>query len=208
MGQSFAEVWESKGFPNELKKKILRSVMDEAIVNLDDATKRLHFVIHWKGDTHTEFEMDKPPSGAGQKTSIEDVELIRRMAVKCGDDEITRVLNKLGRRTGKGKPWSELRVRTARRNYSIAGQKRSKADPEVLSQGQAAKYCGVSPTTIKRLVASGLLKKEQVVPWAPWEIRRSDLDSDPIRCIVERLRSTGKLVLSGDDLGTQASLFQ
>ena len=130
------------------------------------------------------------------------------MAVKYGDDEITRVLNKLGRRTGKGKPWSELRVRTARRNYSIAGQKRSKADPEVLSQGRAAKYCGVSPTTIKRLVASGLLKKQQVVPWAPWEIRRSDLDSDPIRCVVERLRSTGKLVLSGDDLETQASLFQ
>jgi len=208
MGQSFAEVWESKGFPKELKKKILRSVIDEAIVNLDEATQRLHFVIHWKGDTHTEFEMDKPPSGAGQKTSIEDVELIRQMAVKYGDDEITRVLNKLGRRTGKGKPWSEFRVRTARRNYSIAGQKRSKADPEVLSQGRAAKYCGVSPTTIKRLVASGLLKKQQVVPWAPWEIRRSDLDSDPIRCVVERLRSTGKLVLSRDDLETQASLFQ
>jgi hypothetical protein len=208
MGQNFAEVWESKGFPKELKKKILRTVIDEAIVNLDEATQRLHFVIHWKGDTHTEFEMDKPPSGAGQKTSIEDVELIRRMAVKYGDDEITRVLNKLGRRTGKGKPWSELRVRTARRNYSIAGQKRSKTDPEVLSQGQAAKYCGVSPTTIKRLVASGLLKKQQVVPWAPWEIRSSDLDSDPVRRVIERLLSTGKLVLSGDDLESQASLFQ
>ncbi len=133
MGKSFAEVWESEGFPNELKKKILRSVIDEAIVNLDEAKQQLHFVIHWKGDTHTEFEMDKPRSGAGQKTSIEDVELIRQMAVKYGDDEITRVLNKLGRRTGKGKRWNELRVRTVRRNYSIAGQKRSKPDPAVLS---------------------------------------------------------------------------
>ena len=208
MGKSFAEVWESEGFPNELKKKILRSVIDEAIVNLDEAKQQLHFVIHWKGDTHTEFEMDKPRSGAGQKTSIEDVELIRQMAVKYGDDEITRVLNKLGRRTGKGKRWNELRVRTVRRNYSIAGQKRSKPDPAVLSLGRAAKYCGVSSWTIKRLVAIGLLKKQQVAPWAPWEIQRADLDSDPIRCAIEGLRSTGKLVLSGVDSETQASLFQ
>ncbi len=208
MGKSFAEVWESEGFPNELKKKILRSVIDEAIVNLDEAKQQLHFVIHWKGDTHTEFEMDKPRSGAGQKTSIEDVELIRQMAVKYGDDEITRVLNKLGRRTGKGKRWNELRVRTVRRNYSIAGQKRSKPDPAVLSLGRAAKYCGVSSWTIRRLVAIGLLKKQQVAPWAPWEIQRADLDSDPIRCAIEGLRSTGKLVLSGVDSETQASLFQ
>ena len=54
MGKSFAEVWEGEGFPNELKKKILRSVIDEAIVNLDEAKQQLHFVIHWKGDTHTD----------------------------------------------------------------------------------------------------------------------------------------------------------
>lgn len=208
VGRSFGEVWESEGCPKELKKKIVRSVIEEAIVDLDDATKRLHFVIHWKGGTHTEFEMDKPRSGVGRKTSIEDVDLIRQMAVKYGDDEIARVLNKLGRRTAKGKRWNELRVRTVRRNYSIAGQKRSKPAPEILTLARAAKYSGVSSTTIKRLVASGILKKQQVCPWAPWEIRRADLDSDPVRGIIEGLRSTGKLVLSGVDSETQASLFQ
>jgi len=59
--------------------------------------------------------------------------------------------------------------------------------------GSAAKYCGVSESTIKRLVSSGVLKREQVVPYAPWEIRRSDLDSPEIRIIIERLRRTGKL---------------
>jgi len=208
MGRSFAEVWESERCPKELKKKIVRSVIEESIVNLDDATKRLHFVIHWKGGTHTEFEMDKPRSGVGQKTSMDDLELIRRMAVRYGDDEIARVLNKLGRRTGKGKRWSEQRVRSMRRNYTIAGQKRSKPDPEVLSLARAASHCGVSRTTIKRLVATGLLNKEQVAPWAPWEIRRADLDSELIKSIVEGVRKTGKLVLGGVDSETQESLFQ
>jgi hypothetical protein len=35
----------------------------------------------------------------------------------------------------------------------------------------------------------------QVVPWAPWEIKRADLDGEPVRGIVEHLRQTGKLVL-------------
>lgn len=208
LGERFAEVWESDRCPPELKKQIVRTVIDEIIVDLDEETDRLHFVIHWKGGTHTELEMDKPRSGVGQKTALEDLEIIRKMAVKYGDNEIARVLNKLGRKTGKGKPWNEHRIRTARRNHQIVGQKRSNPDPEILSIGRAAKHCGVSQTTVKRLVASGLLKKEQVAPWAPWEIRRSDLESEPICSIIEELRRTGKLALKGDDSLRQKALFQ
>lgn len=208
LGRSFSDVWSDERCPPELKKKIMRSVLEEAVVNLDEATQRLRFVIHWKGGTHTEFEMEKPRSGAGQKTSMEDLELIRRMAVRYGDDEIARVLNKLGRRTGKGKRWNEQRVRTTRRNYSVSGQKRSQPDPEILTLGRAAQHCGVSQTTIKRLVASGILNKEQVAPWAPWEIRRSDLDSEPIKTIVEGVRKTGRLDLNGVHSEDQESLFQ
>ena len=130
------------------------------------------------------------------------------MAGRYGDDEIARVLNKLGRRTGKGKRWSQERVATARRNHGIAGQTRAAPDPEILSLGRAAKEFHVSDTTLKRLVASGLLTVAQVAPWAPWEIRRADLDADPIRGILERLRRTGELVLPGMESGAQPSLFQ
>ncbi len=169
--------------------------MEEVVVNLDEQKGMLYFTIHWKGGTHTQFEMPKPVSGAGQKTSLEDIEVIRKMGERYGDDEIARVLNKLGRRTGKGKRWSEQSVRTVRNNYSIAGQRRSTPDPNILTLGQAAKYCNVSQTTIKRLVGSGVLKKEQVVSWAPWEIRCTDLDSEEISKILERLRETGRLVI-------------
>ena len=129
------------------------------------------------------------------------------MAPRYGDNEIASVLNRLGHRTGNGKRFNELRVATVRRNYSIAGQRRATPDPELLSLGAAAKYCHVSETTIKRLVASGLLNKEQVVPYAPWEIKRTDLDSEPVCSLVERLRRTGKLVLEGDHLRNQPPLF-
>ncbi len=110
-----------------------------------------------------------------------------------GDDEISRVLTKLGRKTATGKRWSEFRVGTIRGKYSIGGHIHTVEDPEILTLGQAAKYLGVSQTAIKRLVAGGILEKRQVVPWAPWEISRSDLDSDRIRRIVAILREKGRL---------------
>jgi len=208
LGERFADVWHSPACPPELKKKIVRTVLDEIIVTHDGATDTLQFTLHWTGGTHTALEMPKPRSGVGQATALEDLELIRRMAGRYGDDEIARVLNKLGRRTGKGKRWSQERVATARRNHGIAGQTRATPDPEILSLGRAAKEFHVSDTTIKRLVARGLLTVTQVAPWAPWEIRRADLDADPIRGILEHLRRTGELVLPGMESAAQPSLFQ
>jgi hypothetical protein len=208
LGDRFADVWHSPACPPELKKKIVRTVLDEIVVTHDDATDTLRFTLHWAGGTHTALEMPKPRSGVGQATALEDLELIRRMAGRYGDDEIARVLNKLGRRTGKGKRWSQERVATARRNHEIPGQTRATQDPEILSLGRAAKEFQTSDTTIKRLVASGLLTVGQVAPWAPWEIRRADLDAEPIRGILEHLRRTGKLVLPGMESAAQPSLFQ
>jgi hypothetical protein len=98
-------------------------------------------------------------------------------------------------------------VATARRNHSIAGQKRAVPDPERVSLSEAARICGVSHHTIQRLMEAGLLKREQVTPRAPWEIRRSDLDADPIRSVIERLHRTGKLVLPGGRAEDQLVLF-
>jgi hypothetical protein len=114
----------------------------------------------------------------------------------------------LGRKTGKGKRWTEQRVKTIRYRKSIPGQKRTKPDPDILTLRKAAKYCNVSENTIKKLVSKGVLKKVQVVPWAPWEIKRSDLESERIQDVLKNLRETGKLRIKGDDSQVQLSIFQ
>lgn len=207
MGREFAGVWHSERCPPEVKKKILRTVVEEVIVDLHEEHERLSFVVHWSGGTHTRFAMDKPRSGSGHRTSMESLEVIQKMAVRYGDDQIASVLNRLGQRTGKGRRWNEQRVATARRNHSIAGQRRANPDPDVVSMGAAAKHCGVSDKTIRCLVEAGILAKSQVAPYAPWEIRRNDLDTEPVRGILEHLRKTGKLVLKGGRPGSQTSLF-
>jgi DNA invertase Pin-like site-specific DNA recombinase len=208
LGARFDEVWHAAECPVELKKQIVRTVVEEVIVETDDEEKELTFTIHWKGGTHTRFEMPKPRSGVGRKTSMEDLQVIRQLAIRYGDDEIARVLTKLGRLTATGKRWNESRVRATRKTHQIPGQSRSQPDPEILTLAGAAKYAGVSDTTIRRLVEAGILENQQQVPWAPWEIRKADLDSNPVRGILTELQSTGHLRLDRDRSSAQGALFE
>jgi DNA invertase Pin-like site-specific DNA recombinase len=196
LGHSFDSVWNHPDCPPELKKKIARTIIEEIVTHeIDHDT--LRFIIHWKGGVHTEFRMRRPKSSVGQPTSDEALDILRKMAVRYGDDQIASVLNRLGHRTGKGKRWNQRRVASARGCHGIPGQKRMKQDPDLLTLNEAARYCQVSHHTIKRLVEAGLLVVNQVTVRAPWEIRRVDLDAEPVRSILERLRKTGKLVLQG-----------
>jgi DNA invertase Pin-like site-specific DNA recombinase len=207
MGDHFAEVWQSDHCPPTLKKMIFRTAIEEIIVRTDEDKKTLELIIHWKGSAHTQLVMERPRSATETATPMEALEIIRRMAVRHGDDQIASVLNRLGYTTGKGKRWNQTRVATARRNYSIAGQKRALPDPERVSLGEAARICGVSHRTIERLVVAGLLKREQATPRAPWEIRRVDLNAEPVRSIIERLLCSGKLILRGGCVDDQPALF-
>jgi DNA invertase Pin-like site-specific DNA recombinase len=207
LGRGFAQVWQDKSCPMEVKKKIVHLVIEEIVVKLDQETKVIHFWLHWKGGAHTQFELSKPQSSSGKKTSVEALEIIRKMAARYGDDQIASVLNRNGLLTGKDKRWNQTRVATARRNYDISGQPRNLNDPEILNLKQAAIYCQVSQNTVQRLGEEGILPMQQVVPLAPWEIRRADLDSEPVLGILRRLRRTGKLALRGDHLEGQPTLF-
>ena len=205
-GERAADLWHHPACTIELKKQIVRTVIEEVLVD-EDPPGTLAFIVHWKGGSHTAFTMAKVGSTTVHRTTDADLEVIRKMAPRYGDADIARVLNKLGRRTGKGKPWSALAVKTARRNHAIAGRRETLADPALLTLQGAARDTATSDTTIKKLVDAGVLPMRQVVPFAPWEIRRADLETDQVRRILDHLKRTGRLLL-GDASADQRDLFQ
>lgn len=182
LGDQVGELWKQDACPVKLKKRIVRAVQQEVLVDLDKQTDTLHFVLHWMGGCHTELPMPKPPFGIGGKTDAGDLELIHEMAGRVhADATIARVLTKLGRRTGAGKRWSQQRVASARTRGQIAGQSKDTLQPDILSLGQVVKQYGVSDSTGRKLVRHGLLTMDQAAPWAPWEMRQSQLDAEPVR---------------------------
>lgn len=205
LGRHFRDVWESPSCPPELKKKIVRTVVEEIVVS-EEPAGTLRFIVHWKGGVHTRFEMPRPPSATESRTAEGDIDIIRRLAQRYGDDQIAGVLNRLGRHTGKGNRWNEHRVASARKSQGIAGQARTKLDLEILSLSAAVEHARVSDTAIRRLVEAGLLPCEQFAPYAPWAIRRADLEAEPVQRVIEHLRRTGKLV-PGGSAGSQGHLF-
>ena len=60
---------------------------------------------------------------------------------------------------------------------------------------------------LSELIQANILAAAQIAPYAPLEIKRADLDSEPVFGILMRLKATGKLILEGDALADQQSLF-
>ena len=139
MGDRFAEVWQSSHCHPTFKKMVFRTAIEEIIVRTDQDKKSLELLIHWNGGAHTQLAMERPRSATETATPMEALDIIRCMAVHYGDDPIASVLNRRGYSTGKGKRWDRTHVATARRNHSIAGQKRALPDLERVSLSQAAR---------------------------------------------------------------------
>src|SRR5215470_7703605 len=96
MGAHFVEIWNSDRCPSVLKKMIFRTVVEEIIVCMDEQKKILEFTIHWKGGAHTQLKMERALSAAGTSTPIDALDIIPRMAVRYGHNEIASVLNRIG----------------------------------------------------------------------------------------------------------------
>jgi hypothetical protein len=59
-----------------------------------------------------------------------------------------------------------------------------------------------------KLMNKDILPCHQVAPDAPLAISKRDLESAPVRSMLEHLKATGVLVLAGVSLPRQESLFQ
>jgi DNA invertase Pin-like site-specific DNA recombinase len=207
LGQHFADTWHRTECPMGLKKKIIRCLIKEIIVDVDKEKQLLSFIIHWQGGSHTDLIIPRPlPANQGHKTKAEDLELIRKMAIRYYDAEIAMVLSKLGRKTGKGNRWSQSSVRTIRTRHGIKVAP-ERVDDGILNLVQAKYYCGVSGSSIMRLITANILPAEQVAPFAPYEIKQSDLNKDPVLSILKTLKKTGKLTLKRGVSANQSELF-
>ena len=157
--------------------------------------------------SHSELSIARPvPVNMGHKTTKDDIEIIKKMAVLHSDSEIAMVLGKHGRKTGKGNRWTSNRAGVARRKHGKEDHQK-KTHGNSLTIAQAKLYSGVSASTIMRLIDENLLKAEQVVPYAPYAIETSDFDCEPVLSILKHLKKTGRLALEGGVVEKQENLF-
>jgi excisionase family DNA binding protein len=165
------EVWDAETTTNRDKKRLLRCLIEE--VQLTTEEKHYTIRIVWKGGATTELTVARRGSGTGHITSPDDIELVRQLAKEFDDAQIARILNKQGRRTGFGNPYTQSNVLSMRGRHKIPKcpnklVKDPKAGP--FTADEAAVELGVCESTIHRWLRDGSLAGEQATPGAPWRI--------------------------------------
>jgi len=96
-------VWNDPHADMRVKKRVVRTLIHEVVVDVDGDAGEIILVIHWKGGVHTELRLPRRRRGQNSRhTSSEIVEAVRALAPICSDDLLANALNRSGRLTGHG----------------------------------------------------------------------------------------------------------
>ncbi|MFZ3180048.1 MAG: recombinase family protein [Methylocystis silviterrae] len=181
LGKDLVKAWNSQGASNETRKKIIRLLIEEIVVDVVGET--LALVIHWQGGDHTEMTVKKNKVGQTRWTVAADVvDLVRVLARQLPDQAIAAILNRSGKLTGRGAAGTRAHVCGLRNTNGIPVYREGeRVERGEITLDEAADVLQVSRATVYRLVTSGLLPAEQLCPGAPLIIRHDDAQQDGVR---------------------------
>jgi DNA invertase Pin-like site-specific DNA recombinase len=182
-------VWGSPQADVRLKKRLLRTLIHEVVVDVDAEAGEVILVIHWKGGVHTELRMPRRRRGQhGAQTPKDLIEAVRVLAHICSDDLVASTLNRNRLLTGRGNRWTRERVTALRTYHEIPCYDRDQR----LSEGwmnltEAARQLGVSPRTLRLAVERGDIEAQHPLPDGPWVFHRSVLDTEAVGGVRRRV---------------------
>ena len=193
LAKDLQAVWSAPTTDARLKKRIVRTVIHEAVADLDDDTAEIVLTIHWVGGAHTEHRLPRRRRGQRNSTSTDIVEAVRTLALIARDDVIAGILNRNGLRTGNGNRWTRERVTSLRSNYRIPVYRATGDGIEPwLNLSQAAAVVGVAARTLRLAAERGEIDAHHPLEDGPWLFRRADLDSPAAKNLLSRARSNPK----------------
>ncbi len=179
--------WDAPGTTMRNRQRLIRTIIEDIIADIDEETGEIVLVIHWKGGRHTELRVMKPKPGEhGAKTSEQALGIIREMAGRWSDEAIAACLNRQGMPTGQGKTWNAKRVSSIRRVNDIHGYLSADKTGPYRTMTEAANELGVTNHVIRRLIQDGILPANRLVEGAPYQIHADDLQSEIIQDAITR----------------------
>lgn len=191
LGRDLPALWYHSSATAEMKKRVLRTVLEEIVIGDDEARKNHLLVLHWKGGVHTDLSIVRNrPGKKYSETSVTALTLIEELSKVTSDQAIAATLNRLGMKTGGGKTWRLHSVHNARSIHRLKNHRRENAWVTI---EQAATELGVSHTVIRRLLSEGTLPATQVVATTPWIIARNSLLLESVQIAITAVRNGRQL---------------
>ncbi len=207
LGQDLSTLWHHEATSVLLKKRILRTVLREIVVDVSSEPAQIKMKLHWAGGSHTDLAIAKNRTGRHRHTvDSQVIDLVCELAKVCSDASMAAILNRLGCRTGAGNSWTEPRVRSLRSYHKIPAYDPKEAR-SWMTLTQAAQRLHVSPSSVRRMIHREIMPGKQVVPHAPWVIPQEALQLSVVQDAVRAIHE-GRGVPRPDVENAQLPLFQ
>ena len=208
LSEDLPALWNSPSTTNEMRKKVIRTVIEEIIADVELKRSLVILNIHWVGGIHTMLEVKKNKTGEhGRITDKSIVDLVRQLAAQLPDQAIAPLLNRLKLKTGAGNNWTRNRVKVLRHYNKIPAYNGNK-DAEQITLEQAAEKLGICPQSVRGLINRQVISAKQIVPFAPWSISVQELDREEVRKAIEGIKKGTNRKKSPSRCEVQRSLFQ
>jgi DNA invertase Pin-like site-specific DNA recombinase len=178
LASQLESIWTDPSTSARLKKRIVRALLEEVLVDVDSSAGELILTLHWKGGVHTELHLPRRRRGqCGTQTSRELIEAITVLARISSDDIIASVLNRNGHLTGRANRWTRERVTSLRSHHRIPCYKSDEQQPWI-NLTDAAALLDISPRTLRLAIDRGEIPADHPFADGPWVINRDILDSE------------------------------
>ena len=193
LASNLETVWSAPTTDARLKKRIVRTLIQEVVADIDDAAAEIVLVVHWIGGLHSEMRLPRRRRGQRNSTSADVIAAACQLVLIANDDLIAGILNRNGLVTGNGNRWTRERVTSMRSNYRIPVFKPADDGIEPwLNLGKAAQLLEVAPKTLRLAAEAGKIEAIHPLPDGPWIFARAVLTTSAARSIPERARQNPK----------------
>lgn len=184
-------VWSHPEADARLKKRIVRTLIHEVVVDVDAQAGEVILVIHWKGSIHTELRLPRRRRGQNTThTSQEILAAVRALAHICTDQVIAGTLNRNALKTGRGNRWTQERVTALRSHHKIPCYSADRCKEEGwMNLTQAARFVGVSPKTLRLAAERGDIEAVHPLRDGPWIFKRDALQTQTAAHLIGRIHA-------------------
>jgi DNA invertase Pin-like site-specific DNA recombinase len=206
LGANLDTVWSAPTTDARLKKRIVRTLIQEVVADIDDDASEIVIIVHWTGGVHSEIRLPKRRRGQRNSTSADIIVAVAQLALIASDDLIAGVLNRNGLKTGHGNRWTRERVTSLRSHHRIPVFKAAEDGAEPwLNLSDAARLLKIAPKTLRLAAEADEIEANRPLPDGPWIFARATLATDAAKSIVNRARRNARYP-AGPERGQQ-SLF-
>lgn len=189
LAQDLPAVWNHPRSCGEIKKRILRTIIKEVVVFVEE--RKIRLLVHWQGGDHSQLFVSKHRQYKTQPMAgdVDIIDLIKKLARIMPDRDIANLFNRVGYQTAAGHTWTQARVYSRRYDHDIPpyqdGERQARGE---MNLSEASTMLNVPLRFLRDLIRQNILPAKQACTHAPWVILKCDLSSSAVEHAIENCK--------------------